>query len=174
MSESWTLHKAMDAFPANVHLLFSWKKKDSQQVKVSFMLRLFRPLMTGCPRGGRHMINLESGRKEEQMPQLSSSSWSLTGGRTAFSRLSCGKGLDEELVVVASQGMRLQLLRRLSSRCSTSGVSGASNKCWTWLRTARAFSPRIGVWSVTRWNRLWECSLSSSLVSTQARSAVQE
>ena len=49
----------------------------------------------------------------------------LTGGRTAFSRLSCGTGLDEELVVVASHVMRLQLLLRLSSRCSTSGVSGA-------------------------------------------------
>ena len=59
------------------------------------------------------------------MKQLSSSGGFLTGGRTAFSRLSCGTGLDEELVVVASYGMRLQLLRRLSYRCSTSGVSGA-------------------------------------------------
>ena len=32
------------------------------------------------------MINLELGRREEPMPQLSSSSWSITGGRPAFSR----------------------------------------------------------------------------------------
>ena len=71
------------------------------------------------------MIDLESGRREEPMPQLSSRSGSSTGCRAAFSRLSCGTGLEEELVVVVSHRMRLQLLRILSSRCSTSGVSGA-------------------------------------------------